>query len=89
MKTQNLNSIYHNEQVNSAVRYVKEIRDNHYDYYLRTEMAEYDYKKSIESAEEKGRAECKIEIARNLKQEGIESKIISESTGLSTEEINK
>jgi predicted transposase/invertase (TIGR01784 family) len=93
MKTQNLDHKYHNEQVNSAVKYVQDIRDNKYEEYVRFQMSELAAQKEIESAEEKGKAKGKaernIEIARNLKQKGIESKIISETTGLSTEEIDK
>ena len=39
--------------------------------------------------EEKGRAKEKIEIARNLKQEGLDPALIAKTTGLSPEEIER
>lgn len=41
----------------------------------------------IEEAEEKGRLEGQLEMARNLKSKGVSDEIISESSGLSLEEV--
>ena len=46
-----------------------------------------DLKNSIDTAEEKGRVEEKIAIARNLKSMGMSISDISKATGLQEEEI--
>ena len=46
-----------------------------------------DLKNSLDTAEEKGRVEEKIAIARNLKSMGMSISDISKATGLSEEEI--
>lgn len=51
MKTQDLYHKYSNEQVNSAVRYVKNIRDNNYEAYIRHLMSELAAQKEIENAQ--------------------------------------
>ena len=50
---------------------------------------EYAEERGIEKGRAEGKAEEKHCIARNLKQMGIDSAVIAESTGLSTEEIEK
>ena len=45
-------------------------------------------KEGIKEGREKGRAEEKYEIARKMKQEGMEAEVISKLTGLSFEEIS-
>ena len=47
-----------------------------------------DLKNSLDTAEEKGRVEEKIAIARNLKSMGMSISDISKATGLSEEEID-
>ena len=47
-----------------------------------------DLKNSLDTAEEKGRVEEKIAIARNLKSMGRSISDISKATGLSEEEID-
>ena len=51
--------------------------------------SQLDYQSGMVGAERKGRAEGKFETARNLKALGISMDIISQSTGLSSEEIAK
>ena len=46
-----------------------------------------DVKNSLDTAEEKGRVEEKIAIARNLKSMGMSISDISKATGLQEEEI--
>ena len=46
-----------------------------------------DLKNSLDTAEEKGRVEEKIAIARNLKSMGMSISDISKATGLQEEEI--
>ena len=46
-----------------------------------------DLKNSLDTAEEKGRVEEKIAIARNLKSTGMSMSDISKATGLQEEEI--
>ncbi len=43
----------------------------------------------IEQGKAEGKAEEKLTIARNLKQMGVDSAVIAESTGLTVEEIEK
>jgi hypothetical protein len=91
MKTQDINKTYKNEQVNSAVKYVDNIKTNKYEEYLRHQMSEMAAMKEIESAEQKGRKdglqEGKIEIARNLLSMELDVDTISKATGLKNEEI--
>jgi len=95
MKTQDINKTYKNEQVNSAVKYVDNIKTNKYEEYLRHQMSEMAAMKEIESAEQKGRKEGKkeglkegkIEIARNLLSMKLDVNTISKATGLKNEEI--
>lgn len=91
MKTQDINKTYKNEQVNSAVKYVDNIKTNKYEEYLRYQMSEMAAMKEIESAEQKGRKdglqEGKIEIARNLISMKLDVDTISKATGLKNEEI--
>ena len=47
-----------------------------------------DLKNSLDTAEEKGRVEEKIAIARNLKSMGMSLSDISKATGLSEEDID-
>ena len=47
-----------------------------------------DLKNSLDTAEEKGRVEEKIAIARNLKSMGMSISDISKATGLSEEDID-
>jgi len=84
MKTQDLNHIYSNEQVNSAVKYAQDIRDNKYDAYLRAQMSEVAAQKEKESAVN----EKMQEVAKKMliKQKPIEE--IMEFTGLSKEQVN-
>jgi predicted transposase/invertase (TIGR01784 family) len=49
----------------------------------------HDYATDMETAEAKGRAEGKIETARNSKRLGIDYETIAKATGLSVEEINR
>ena len=91
MKTQDINKTYKNEQVNSAVKYVDNIKANKYEEYLRHQMSEMAAMKEIESAEQKGRKdglyEGKIEIARNLLSMELDVDTISKATGLKNEEV--
>jgi predicted transposase/invertase (TIGR01784 family) len=87
MKTQDINKTYKNEQVNSAVKYVDNIKTNKYEEYLRHQMSEMAAMKEIESAEQKGRKDEKIEIARNLLSMKLDVDTISRATGLKNEEI--
>lgn len=87
MKTQDINKTYKNEQVNSAVKYVDNIKTNKYEEYLRHQMSEMAAMKEIESAEQKGRKDEKIEIARNLLSMELDVDTISRATGLKNEEI--
>ncbi|MFO0089873.1 MAG: PD-(D/E)XK nuclease family transposase [bacterium] len=87
MKTQDINKTYKNEQVNSAVKYVDNIKTNKYEEYLRHQMSEMAAMKEIESAEQKGRKDEKIEIARNLLSMKLDVDTISKATGLKNEEI--
>ena len=48
-----------------------------------------DYFNTLDFAEQKGRQEVLIEIARNLKEMGMTNDFIIEATGLSKEEIEK
>ena len=48
-----------------------------------------DLKNSLDTAEEKGRVEEKIAIARNLKSMGMSISDISKATGLQEEEIKE
>lgn len=89
MKTQDINKTYKNEQVNSAVKYVDNIKTNKYEEYLRHQMSEMAAMKEIESAEQKGRKDEKIEIARNLLSMKLDVDTIFKATGLNKEEISK
>ena len=42
----------------------------------------------IKEGKEQGRIEERMAIAQNMKEKGIDASLISETTGLSTEEIN-
>ena len=48
-----------------------------------------DLKNSLDTAEEKGRVEEKIAIARNLKSMGMSISDVSKATGLQEEEIKE
>jgi predicted transposase/invertase (TIGR01784 family) len=48
-----------------------------------------DIKNVVDTAHEEGKIEGKIEIAKNLKNMGLNSKQISDATGLSENEINE
>ena len=50
--------------------------------------AKRDWDNCINTAEEKGRAEEKMDIARKMKSKGFTASDISEMTGLSEHEIN-
>jgi predicted transposase/invertase (TIGR01784 family) len=63
------------------------IKTNKYEEYLRHQMSEMATMKEIESAEQKGRKEGKIEIARNLLSMKLDVDTISKATGLKNEEI--
>ncbi len=52
-------------------------------------MLEEERRLGIEEGIERGKKEQQIYIARNLKKSGIDTKIISENTGLSIEEVEK
>jgi len=84
MKTQDLNHTYSNEQVNSAVKYAQDIRDNKYDAYLRAQMSEVAALKEKESAVN----EKMQEVAKKMliKNKPIEE--IIEFTGLTKEQIS-
>lgn len=92
MKTQDLTKTYKNEQVNSAVKYVDNIRTNKYEEYVRHQMSELAAQKEIESAEkigiEKGKIEGKIEMAKNMLIDKEPVEKIMRYTGLSKEQIN-
>lgn len=85
MKTQNLDHKYDNEQVNSAAKYVQDIRDHKYDAYLRAQMSEMAAEKEKESAVNE-RVE---KVAKGFKDSGVDIDIISKNTGLSKERIEK
>lgn len=89
MKMQKLDHKYHNEQVNSAVKYVQDIRDHKYDDYLRAQMSELAAQKEIESAEEKGKAEGKAELIKKMLDKGKSTEEIIELTDLTKDEIEK
>ena len=65
--------------------------------WTREELEEYEYAKMRETDEiaermlikEKGKMESKMEIAKNLKENQVDISIISKSTGLSIEEIER
>lgn len=85
MKSQDLTQSYNNEQVNSAVKYAQDIRDNKYDAYIRAQMSEIAALKEKESAVNE-----KIkEMAKSLKDSKVDINIISKTTGLSKEQIEK
>jgi predicted transposase/invertase (TIGR01784 family) len=89
MKDSNLTKLYSNKEVQNAVTYVQNIRDNKYDTYIRTVMTETARLKDIESAESVGVEKGKIEIAKNLLSMNIPGDKVVEATGLSKEEILK
>ena len=66
MKTQDLNCVYNNEQVKSAVKYAQDIRDNKYDAYLRAQIAEVAALKERESARDEGKLEGRLEMATEM-----------------------
>jgi len=70
--------------------------DNEKAYYERQQIFLMDEKARLESAkarleraENKGKLEKSIEIAKLLKQNGVETELIIKSTGLSKEQIEK
>lgn len=60
-----------------------------YDLYIRTKLAEQTEEITLEEHFEKGKAERNIEIAKNLLIAGVDIQVISTSTGLPKEEIEK
>ena len=52
-------------------------------------LYEYDEKGVMEALKEEAKAEGKIEVAKNLLANGVDLNIISKSTGISVEELNK
>lgn len=83
MKTQDLNHTYSNEQVNSAVKYAQDIRDNKYDAYLRAQMSEVAALKEKESAVN----EKMQEVAKNMRMDKEPIEKIEKYTGLTKEQI--
>jgi predicted transposase/invertase (TIGR01784 family) len=49
----------------------------------------YTDRDEIQSATNKGREEGRVEVAKNLLKAGLDLQLISDSTGLSIDEINK
>ena len=82
LKTQNLDHKYGNAQVNDAIKYVQNIRDNKYEEYVRHQMSEMAALKEIESAEHRGENKKAFEIAKSLKDSKVDIDIISKTTGL-------
>lgn len=89
LKIQNLDHKYQNDQVNSAAKYVQDLILNLNDVCKKFLVAELENQKEIKTAKQKGIAQSKIEIAKNLKINGYVPILISKYTGLSIEEINK
>lgn len=59
------------------------------DIYWLEKMAEYDYNTNINVATKEGRMEEKLEIAKKMKEMGLDIKIIKEATNLTEEEVRK
>lgn len=93
LKTQDLNRHYDNEKVNDAVRYIKNIRDNRYDEYIRAQITEVAALKEKEAAKEEGlkegRKEGYRELAKKLLVRGNALEDIAELTNLSKAEIQE
>jgi len=93
MKNQKLDPTYHNKEVNSAVKYVQDIRDNNYEEYVRFQMSEIAVLKEKESVREEGikigEAKGIEKIAKNMLKKNKPIEEISEFTGLSKEDIEK
>jgi predicted transposase/invertase (TIGR01784 family) len=93
MKEQDLSQKYHNEQVNSAVEYVQNIKYNKYEEYVRHQMSEVAAQKELESAKGEGKLEGKqeekLEIAKKMLLKNISISDISDLTNLSISEIKK
>lgn len=88
MKTQDLNHKYDNEQVNSAVRYVQDIRDNKYEEYMRYQMSELAAQKEIKSAKDEGKNEKAVEMAKEMLIDKQPLEKIMKYTKLSKEQID-
>ena len=80
---ENLEEISNNEHE----RYLAELREK----YIRDQVAiqEYGYVKGREEGREEGKAKERISIAKKMLEQKIDIKIISATTGLTEEEINK
>ena len=89
MKTQDLEHQYDNEQVNNAAKYVQYLKNNRYDEYIRSEIAEMSVKIKEREAEEKGREEGKMEIAKAMLGKNKPIDEILEFTGLTKQAIEK
>ena len=70
---------------NKALSATKEMQD----IYWLEKMAEYDYNTNINVATKEGRMEEKLEIAKKMKEMGLDIKIIKEATNLTEEEVRK
>ena len=79
-----MNEIEEREEAEIATFTPEELRE--YEDSLKTYR---DLKNSLDTAEEKGRVEEKIAIARNLKSMGMSISDISKATGLQEEEIKE
>ena len=77
-----MNEIEEREEAEIATFTPEELRE--YEDSLKTYR---DLKNSLDTAEEKGRVEEKIAIARNLKSMGMSISDISKATGLQEEEV--
>ena len=93
MKTQDLEHQYDNEQVNNAAKYVQYLKNNKYDEYIRSEMAEMAAKikerEAKEEGREEGREEGKMEIAKAMLLDNESVDKIIKFTGLTKQEIGK
>ncbi len=84
-----------NREIKKAKKVLEEISQDEHERYLAELRQKYIMdQKAIEDAGydkgfEKGRNEQTIIIAKKLKKQNIDIKVISESTGLSIEEIKK
>lgn len=88
LKTQDLNHVYDNEQVNSAVKYAQDVRDNKYDAYLRAQIAEVATLKEKESARDEGKLEKAVEMAKEMLIDEQPLEKIMKYTGLSKKQID-
>ena len=59
------------------------------DIYWLEKMAEYDYNTNINVATKEGEKKKQLEIAKKMKEMGLDIKIIREATNLTEEEVRK